>query len=409
MTADKWIHNRWMATASAIFLLLALCACGSGNGGDTPVDPPPPPVDHVYNKPADTGDGWVTAHAEDLGVSVPVLEDMMNAMAANFDIVDSIAVAYRGQLILDETIRTQLNEFDGMVNNVDLDMHNLWSVSKSLASLAIGVAIEQGVIDDIDVPYLSLFPYVLYANWDERKDDIRLEDVLTMRLGFDWDEWDPPYFTPGNALSELYESSTDYSKALLDLPVAHDPGTTFAYSTPASVSLGQAIENAGPLALIEFGFANIFQPLGIVNVEVTRTPTGLPDLGSGLYLVARDLLKFGQLYVDRGQWNGETVVSETWIDASTQAHVPLAWSDPDRFDWKLTGYGYQWWIGYFEVDGRQVPAYAGRGYGQQWLYVIPELELTVVIFSHAWDEEADEVNQAGRLMSEFVIPALPAS
>jgi CubicO group peptidase (beta-lactamase class C family) len=252
-----------------------------------------------------------------------------------------------------------------------------------------------------------LFSYPAYDNWDDRKNDILLEDVLTMRLGLAWDEWSPPYTSPDNQLIRFLDTETDFSKGLLDLPMANDPGTTFAYNTPAITSIGQAIENVGPLSLVDFGLSSVIGPLQISAVEILTTPTGLPDIGRGLFFRTRDFLKFGQLYANRGSWNGLQIVSESWVDTSTTAHISLSWSQAQDFAWKLDGYGYLWWTGYFEVNGQQIKAYAARGYGQQVLMVIPELELVVAVFSHGWDETPDQVSQVFELIARFIIPALP--
>ena len=393
--------------AELSILVLGMTACGSG-GGENPTPIPSPPA-FSYSKPADLGDGWATADAADLGVDVTRLEAMMHVLPGDFDIVDSIAIAYQGQLIFDETVRTGLNEFDGWVDNTDPSMHVMFSASKSLASLAVGIAIDQGIFSGVDLPYLSLFDYGSYENWDEGKFEILLEDVLTMRLGLEWNEWNPPYSSPDNEMLQFYASETDYSKSLLDRPLVDQPGVTFAYNTPASVSLGQAIENRSPLTLIDFGLTNALLPLNISNVEVFRTPTGLPDLGRGLFLTARDFLKFGQLYANGGVWNNQRIVSEAWVDASTESHTEFTWSEPERYDWQVSGYGYQWWTGYFEIDGIRLEAYAARGHGEQNLLVMPEIGLVVAIFSHAFDSNDDEVNQTYRMIAEHIIPALPST
>jgi len=335
-----------------------------------------------------------------------ILENMMDTMPSDFDIVDSLAIAYQGKLVMHETIRPGTMAFDAWVNNTNPDMHVLFSATKSLASLVVGIAIDQGIFSGVGQPYLAMFPYPSFENWDERKNDIVLEDVLTMRAGLEWNEWDPPYTSADNQMLRFYETEVDFSKSVLDLPMANDPGMAYAYNTPAVVSLGQAIENTASLSLIDFGIANVFGPMSISDVEVLTTPTGLPDIGRGLYLLTRDFLKFGQLLVNGGTWNGTRIVSEQWLDASVSPHVSLAWTDPDKFDWKLSAYGYLWWIGYFEYNGRQLNAWVARGHGEQNLFVIPELELVVAVFSHAFNGSDNEFNQTYDLISRFVIPAL---
>ncbi len=407
MILGKYGHNKYVMFVCLTITVMSCPGCG-GSSGEAVANPPPPPdTSYAYTKPDDIGDGWTTAAAVDAGIDVSLLEQMMNALDERFDIVDSIAIAYRGQLVLNETVRTELNQFDDYVDNTNLEMHVMFSASKSLASLAIGIAIDQGIFADVDVPFLSLFDYPSYDNWDERKNDIRLEDVLSMRLGLEWNEWDPPYSDANNQMLRFYETEVDYTKSMLDLPLVVDPGTGFAYNTPAIVSLGQAIENRAPLSLIDFGIANVFTPMSITDVEVFLTPTGLPDLGRGLFLTTRDFLKFGQLYLNGGTWNEERVVSEEWINETFIARSEFGWNEPEKFDWQIRGYGYQWWIGYFEVGDKQIDAYAARGHGEQVLLVIPELELTVAVFSHAFASREDEVNQVYEMVADFVLPALP--
>ena len=399
--SGRWLAIVWIGVSAL------LAACGGGGSADPVVPPPPPPPPFSYSKPADLADGWTTADAADLGVDVAMLEAMVDRLPADFDIVDSLAISFQGQLIFDETFRTELNQFDAWVDNENLDMHVMFSASKSLASLAIGIAIDQGVFSGVDVPFLTLFDYASYENWDERKNEILLEDVLTMRLGLAWNEWDPPYTSPDNQMLVFYETETDFTKSMLDLPMARGPGTAYSYNTPAIVSLGQAIENRAPLSLIDFGSTYALGPMNITDVEVFRTPTGLPDLGRGLFLTTRDFLKFGQLYANGGTWNGERIVSESWVEASVVPYTEFGWREPEDFDWKLSGYGYQWWTGFFEIGGQQIEAYAARGHGEQNLLVMPELDLVVAVYAHAFGIEEDEVNQVFAMVANHIIPALP--
>jgi CubicO group peptidase (beta-lactamase class C family) len=227
-----------------------------------------------------------------------------------------------------------------------------------------------------------------------------------MRLGLEWNEWDPDYSEPDNQLLTFYDEHTDYTKALLDLPMAAEPGSTFAYNTVASVSLGQAIENRAPLSLIDYGGAFLLAPLGISNIEVFLTPTGLPDLGRGLFLTTRDMLKFGQLYMDGGLWNGERLVSSDWVSASLTPYTAIGWSEGEPMGWEIEGYGYQWWLGYFDIEGRRLDTFAAWGHGEQWIMAIPELQLVVAINSHAWEGGRAETNQVFDLMRRFIIPAV---
>jgi len=392
---------RGLLSASLLILLLSACGGGGGGGGGEPF------TGYTYQPPANLGDGWTVSDAGSQGMSVQRLEDMMNAISrGEFPIVDSIAIASQGVLVFDETVRTQLDDKDGWVGNGNLSMHAQFSASKSIASILVGIAIDLGDISGADVPYLSLFDYPSYDNWDERKNQITLKHVLKMRLGLQWDEWSVPYGDPNNAVVRFFNQHHDYSKGLLDLPMETDPGTQFAYNTVASISLGQAIENRAPLSCVDFLNTYLLDPLDITRIAWVETPTGLPDLGGGLYLHGRDMLKFGQMYMDDGRWNGQQIVSSEWVAASVQTYTELSWTEPDTRDWKVDGYGYQWWTGHFEHDGQVFSSFAARGWGQQTVMVIPELELVVAINANDYDGRPDGVNQVFGLIGRFILPTV---
>lgn len=391
-------------------LILTAPACGGGSsGGDTVPNPPPPlpPAGFVYEVPEDRGDSWTVAHASTQGVDAEALETMMDAvLAGDFDVIDSIAIARGGELIFDATVRTALADNDAEVSNTELDIHAQFSVSKSITSLVVGIAIDEGFIAGVEEPYLSFFPYNDYANWEERKDDITLEHVLTMQLGLEWDESDPPYSSPDNRWNRFYFNEHDFAKALLDLPMVAEPGTEFAYNTAATVSLGQAVENSVPLMLDDFGISELMLPLGITDIEVTRTPTGLANGGGGFYLRTRDAAKFGQLLLNDGTWNGERIVSSEWLAASVTPQTAMAWENPGQWDWQLTGYGYQWWTGFYEHEGAAVDTYVAWGYGGQWVVAMPSLDLVVAINSNGYDRGNAALNQAHALIRQHVLTAL---
>ena len=386
--------------------MLLVAACDGGGSG--PVSPPsPPPADYNYSPPVDSGDGWTIGSAGANELDVSILESMMDDIrSGQFEFIDSVAIARNGVLVFDETIRQSTDREDSLVANTDLSIHREFSVSKSITSLIVGIAIDEGYISGTDVRFLDLFPHPSYLNWDDRKNDITLADVLAMRAGLEWDEWNPPYTDPNNQLINFYDTHVDYAKGLLDLPLAADPGSIFAYNTIASITLGQAVENAVPLSLADYAMSELFSPLGITDLEILTTPTGLPNGGAGLYFRTRDIVKFGQLAIDGGLWNGDRIVSEAWINESMTPRSDLVFTNPAEWDWELEGYGYQWWTGFYDHNGQQFDIRIAWGYGGQWIIAIPSADLVVAVNSHGYLGEDGASNQAHALVQQYILEAL---
>lgn len=397
--------KRAISLTLLLSLVMSLVACGGGSGNAA--TPPPPRLPYTYTPPADNGDTWTISHAGTSGFDVATLEDMINDIRdGQYPNVDAVVIAKDGALVLDETIRTRTDFQDDKVGNTDPGIHRIFSISKSVTSLAVGIAIDEGYIANVDVPYLSLFPYPSYANWDPRKDDITLEHVLTMTAGFAWNEWDPPYSDPNNQFERFVATTTDHAKGYLDLPMAADPGTEFAYNTAGSTSLVQAVENSVPMAAIDFGINELLLPMGITDVEVLATPTGLPAGGYGFYFRTRDLAKFGQLHLTGGTWNGERIVGAQWLIDSATPTVTIGWAEPSIWDWNLEGYGYQWWTGSYDFGGQNHASVAGWGFGGQWLIAIPDFGLVIAVNSDGYDGNEPAINAAHALVMNYILPAL---
>ena len=210
-------------------LVLLITACGGGGGGGTP--PAEPRVAYTYSVPPQTNDGWATGHLDDHGIDSALITQMMDRInSGQVSGIDSVTIVRNNTLLLHAAYSRSLDEFDAWIGNTDPDRHILHSTSKSFTSALIGIAIEQQYIASVDVPFYDLFSYGDYSNPSPRKATMTLEDALTMRLGLRWDEWSQPYGTADNDLQILTSGNLDYAKALLDLPMDSEPGTTYTYA-----------------------------------------------------------------------------------------------------------------------------------------------------------------------------------
>lgn len=387
---------RYLVFAFATSLLLSSCSSGGDGQRNSPA-PTPNREAYSYSIPTDLVDGWLVGHVADQGLDAQIVEEMMDAIINDdFPGIDSISVARNAVLVLSEDLRTQLDEYDALVSNTSLDRHILHSTSKSFISALVGIAIEQGYFSGVDTQFYDLFTYASYDNWDTAKSQMTLEDALTMRLGYEWDEWSVAYGSAGNSLFELSMQEFDVTKGLLDLPLSHEPGEQFVYNTAGTISIGQAIENAVGVPLEDFADQHLFAPLNIVDAVWAETSAGIPNGGSGLYLTTREMVKFGQLYIDDGVWNGEQVIDANWISQSVQPHS-------DFRDSVTSGYGYQWWIDDFEVDGQQIESYSTRGFGGQYIFCVPSLRLVVAFTGENYG--TIDADQTFWLMQNYILQA----
>ncbi len=248
------------------------------------------------------------------------------------------------------------------------DVHSLQSVTKSIAATIIGVALGRGEIKTLDAPFLGYFRDRDLSKVDPRLHKATIEDVLTMRSGIEWHEQDRP-LDQMNTTIQL-ENSKDWIGFTLSQPMDADPGTKWVYNSGGSMLLSGIIRSATGRFIDEYANDHLFRPLGIKEWHWKRSPTGHPDTEGGLYLGAEDLAKLGYLYLHRGVWNGRRILPEGFVERATSR---LAKPNP------TTDYGYQWWLS----RRGDVDVWSGRGFGGQFLIVIPSKDIVAVI--NAWN------------------------
>jgi CubicO group peptidase (beta-lactamase class C family) len=251
------------------------------------------------------------------------------------------------------------------------DAHTMQSVTKTLTSVLFGVAMYRGEFHaTLDTPILKFFDVSKVKNLDDRKRRITIKDVLTMQAGLDWDEY-LPYNNPHNGSSAM-EATDDWIQFVIDRPMAHDPGTYFAYSSGVAELGAYIFQKATGHDIADYAAEHLFKPLGFEHQFWKRTPLGVADTEGGLYVRREDLAKIGYLYLHEGVWNGQRIVSSEWVKDSTTPHADTR---------RGTKYGYFWWlIPHGKENGL---AWAALGLGGQRLLVIPEDNLMLVFTG--WD------------------------
>lgn len=261
------------------------------------------------------------------------------------------------------------------------DQHSMQSVSKTVTSVLIGIAMTRGDFKaPLSTPVLHYFDERKVKNLDERKRRMTLQNILTMTSGLDWNE-EVAYDDPSNP-SDLMEATDDWIQFVIDRPMASEPGSTFAYSSGATELFAYIFKRETGSDIEEYAKRYLFGPLGIEHYHWKRTPLGLVDTEGGLFLRSEDLAKIGLLYLNDGVWEGRRLVSSEWIRESV---TPRISAGGEGFG-KHFDYGYYWWLLPYGTPAKM--AWVGRGFGGQRLIVFPDENLIVV--STAWHILADD-------------------
>lgn len=276
------------------------------------------------------------------------------------------------------------------------EVHSLQSVTKSVAATLIGIAIGRGEIPGVEQSLLSFFDDRDLSDVDSLLWGATLEDQLTMRTGIEWNN-------PEARLTLELEASDDWIAFTLGRPSDAAPGTKWVYSDGSSHLMSGIIRRATGEFADSYAERHLFGPLGIPSYAWKKTPRGYPDTEGGLYLAADQLAKIGLLYLRDGMWEDRRLLPDGWVAAATSRHVPNVRSSGPEYDPEAWGYGYQWWI----LERNGVEIWAGRGFGEQALLVLPEFDVVAVV--NAWNVFLEPHESAEDGLLSTVLAALGRS
>ncbi len=265
---------------------------------------------------------------------------------------------------------------------------NFKSASKSIISTLIGIAISKRLIASVDDPASKYLPALARATPEKRT--ITIEDLLTMRSGLE--------STSGENYGR-WVSSRNWVQHVIDRPLVSKPGTTMEYSTGTSHVLSAIITRVSKTSTWQFAQTNLAKPLGISLARWTRDPQGIYLGGNEMLMTPRQMVEYGELYLNRGRVGERQVVPAAWVAESCRPRTRSRW-DPTR------EYGYGWWIQ--NIGGHQ--SCFAWGYGGQYVFTFPELDAVVVVTSTTASEERHGYRRRlFDLISEHVLAPLATS
>ncbi|MDF9844795.1 MULTISPECIES: serine hydrolase [unclassified Paenibacillus] len=278
----------------------------------------------------------------------------------------------------------------------DGELAKINSCTKSILSALVCIAMQKGLLPQPETLLAEFYPR-LRQDRDPRKAAITLEHLLTMSPGFNWTEFGGQNSFPRMTRSENW---IDY---VLEQPLSHNPGEHMEYNSGVSQLLAALLAEGTEMPVARFAESVLFSPLGIEQYEWEQDPQGIHTGGFGLRLRPVHLLRFGQLYLQRGQWDHRQLIASELVDRSTQ--TALLAEAPRR-----GGYAWHWWTDSYtqSVDTAaesELHYFYARGYGGQFIYVLPKLETVVVLTQ----DNRGKQKRAADVFRESVLPILTAT
>jgi len=304
---------------------------------------------------------WMTSApvpaAAETEPAAAALFDAAADAAADLPRLHSLLVSHRGKRV-----------FERYYNGAGpARVANIKSASKSVISALVGIAIDRGLLASPRQPIASFFPGLLGGDGDSRKREITIEDLLSMRSGLE---------TTSNRNYGRWVQSGNWVRHILSRPFVSLPGTSMEYSTGNTHLLSAILTRVSGASTWQFAQESLGKPLGFTLARWPQDPQGIYFGGNDMLLTPRQMLAFGELYIHRGRANGRQIIPAEWVYASFLPRVRSR-RESDRF------YGYGWWIR--ELAGQQT-SYAW-GFGGQFIFVVPQLDLVVVTTSATTLEE----------------------
>jgi CubicO group peptidase (beta-lactamase class C family) len=311
---------------------------------------------------------WPVSTPGEQGLDADLVAEMY-FNAAELETLYSLLVIRNGYLVAEDYFN------EGSIDQKD----RVQSVTKSVTSALVGIAIEQGYLSGTDQKMLDFFPELDGKITDPRKLQITLGDLLEMRSGYPREEDDQALW---DGLLSGY-----YPLLIEDFPLADDPGTRFHYSNLSSNWLGIIVDRSSGMRLQAFAEQHLFSPLGVKPGDWGEDAEGHNNGCGDLHLAARDAAKFGLTYLNGGIYEGKQIVPADWVDVSLQTYSVNEAFVRRVGDFRDIGYGFQWW----SANAGDYPVNFAWGHGGQLIVLVDELDMVIVTTSYPfWLEHTDE-------------------
>ncbi len=395
------------------FLLIGIAVVLIGVGVYLGITLLKPAIPYTYQPPENINDGLDVGTLEEVGIDLELIEEAVNDInRGRYREVHSMLIFKDGKLVLEEYFEGHRYEWDAPNHHGELVtwnrsmIHDIHSVTKSITSACIGIAVDHDFIDSVDQSIFDYLPEHQHLNTDG-KDQITIEHLLTMTPGLQWMEWNAPYSSRDNPIIEIWFQDEEQNKHpftfVLEGALIDEPGTSFRYFGGNQIVLGGIIENATTMDIDEFSEEYLFEPLGIDYFDWwLRYPSGVIEAAGGLKMTSRDMVKIGVTYLNNGVWNGERIISEEWVEKSATPYGDNKGIDVPGTDQRNVGYSYSWWIKTFSDSDEEIDMFCAVGWGGQNICVFPDLNAVVVFTGGTYTRTVKTFT----LLDRCIIPAM---
>ena len=351
--------------------------------------------DYTYSIPASNNDNLSCTSIAEVGIDAIKMTDFIKTIkTGNFGDLHSILIYRKRKLVLEEYFALEGKISGSFVNEtLRRKTHQLSSVTKGILSLVTGIAIEQGNVQNVNEPIFIYLSQYSDSFCDDKK-QIQIEHLLTMTSGLDWNQFNYSWNDKRNDAANMYKCN-DVVKYVLERSLDANPGVKFNYTNGEPAVLGIILRNACSIDIDKYSEQNLFNPLGITQYGWSQYPDGSIETDGGLKLCSRDLLKIGILILNKGNWQGNQIVSKNWISESTKSRINLS---------AQRGYGYYWNEMKYELGGKPENSIFIPGDGGQFLAIFPSLEMVIVFTAGIYDK--DPTKMYWEIISDNILPAL---
>lgn len=298
----------------------------------------------------------------------------------------SVLISRKGQLVYE-------NYFNGY--NAEIP-HDMRSASKSISSAIVGIAKDKSLFTSVEQSIFDFLPKKYQTLKDSLKSEIDIQSLLTMSSGLDADDYTRE--RKSSASENNYQPTRDWIETILKARMINKPNTVANYGSANPFLLGVAMDSIVSEPLELFIDKYLFQELKISNYIIQSDRNGSPYFGGGMYLTPKDMLKFGELYLNKGKWKSKRILSKKWVENSFKNYRNL-----DNVSDK-NGYGYLWWHHKYQVNGKRIESIEARGAGGQYIFVIPSLKTVIVVTSGNYRN--GKTQQPEMIFEEYILPYL---